>query len=206
MSNIKLDRFYISNDPYDLVTKISRTIHNLIVEGKQPNQEIIFLMIGTPKIYWDSLGPLTGSLLEESNHFKKEYFIDGITNFSVYGTIQRPVHAQNLYSTVSRIYEIHKNPFIIAVDASFSYFYTKNNILISNEPIKPGLGVGKDLLSVGDISIRGIVGSDEVDAYNLSYSELKTMALLISTAINCVLSIKQVQPYCLLHQCETTAV
>jgi putative sporulation protein YyaC len=46
---------------------------------------------------------------------------------------------------------------VIAVDASIGDINHVGYIEVSNRPIKPGSGVGKDLPPVGDIALSGIV-------------------------------------------------
>src|SRR5690625_3154973 len=70
-------------------------------------QSIIVLCIGTDRSTGDSLGPLTGTLLQNK---KLRYM-------NVYGTLHEPVHALNLESYISLIQREHSFPFIIAVDA-----------------------------------------------------------------------------------------
>lgn len=109
--------------------------------------QLVILCIGTDRCTGDSLGPLTGHKL---SLFKSEFF-------SIYGTLDNPVHALNLSDTVERIYENHSNPYIIAVDASLGISSHIGFVSIEKGPLTPGLGVRKNLSPVGNISVTGIV-------------------------------------------------
>lgn len=112
-------------------------------------KSIVFLCIGTDRSTGDSLGPLIGYKLGN-------LYYDSII---VYGTLDDPVHAKNLNSKVSEIYELFDKPFIVAIDACLGNADSIGNINISSGPIYPGAGVNKNLLPVGNINITGVVNT-----------------------------------------------
>ena len=75
----------------------------------------------------------------------------------MYGTLSSPVHATNLESILSEIYFRHSKPFCIAVDASLGTQGHIGYVTVGTGPLKPGLGVNKQLPDVGDLHITGIV-------------------------------------------------
>lgn len=109
------------------------------------NQPLVLICIGTDRATGDCLGPLVGQTLINSPFY------------SVYGTLQTPVHAKNLEQTVQLIHTYHKNPFIIAVDACLGCEEHVGCVTLSSMPLLPGKGVSKKLSPVGDLSITGIV-------------------------------------------------
>ena len=111
---------------------------------------LVFFCIGTNHVTGDALGPLIGSFLEELH----------LPNTHVYGTWHQPVHALNLYTTWINAKKKHPDACFIAIDASFGPPTHLGNIFIENRPLNPGQGVGKELPSVGNISITGIVCPD----------------------------------------------
>lgn len=111
------------------------------------NSEVIVLCIGTDRMTGDSLGPLTGTKLVEL----------GVDPKMVYGTLDEPVHAQNLQDTINTINQKHDNPFIIAVDACLGRSESVGFIKVKEGPLQPGSGAGKDLPAVGDLQVIGIV-------------------------------------------------
>jgi len=108
---------------------------------------IVFVCIGTDRSTGDSLGPLVGTLLEEKS----------IPEFHVYGTLDDPIHAVNLEEKLKSIQEMHDNPYIIGIDACLGRMKNVGMIQIGHGPVKPGAGVNKELPSVGDLHITGIV-------------------------------------------------
>ncbi len=111
--------------------------------------EILFLCIGTDRSTGDSLGPLIGYKL-------KEY---GIPHARVCGTLDEPIHAMNFEESVERIRKLFPNAVVVAIDASVGNAGHVGYVTLGRGPIRPGLGVRKDLNAVGDIFITGIVGS-----------------------------------------------
>ena len=125
----------------------------MILEGMQEKRktEILFLCIGTDRSTGDSLGPLIGSRLEAEE----------ISNVVVIGTLEHPVHAVNLDRTLEHIEEHYPDAIIIAVDAAVGRWDHVGLVTLEKGPLRPGLGVRKELAAVGDISITGIVGGAE---------------------------------------------
>ncbi len=109
--------------------------------------EVIALCIGTDRSTGDSLGPLTGTVFSQIN----------TQRILVYGTLHEPVHAINLHETIASIYKTHRNPFIIAIDASLGKSKSVGHIMTNNESIHPGSALNKKLAPVGDAYLTGIV-------------------------------------------------
>lgn len=151
---------------------------NIISKYKDSLKEVIFLCIGTDRATGDSLGPLVGYKLS------KLPFND---NIYVYGTLNNPVHAKNLICTIEEIYIKHKNPFLIAIDASLGKKEYINFITIGEGSLYPGAGFNKNLPPVGDIFITGIVnhcGIIELSVLqNTRLSVVMDMADIISSGI-----------------------
>lgn len=76
---------------------------------------------------------------------------------SVYGTLEYPVHARNLEETIEYIEAFHGEPIIIAIDASLGRSSHVGYFTLGRGALKPGAGVDKELPSVGDLYITGIV-------------------------------------------------
>lgn len=146
--------------------KFGKRLSEMINAADIGDRDIILLCVGSDRSTGDSLGPLIGHKLQRTLNNK----------LYVYGTLKEPVHAVNLGVVVENIYEIHKEPFIIAVDASLG---TRNHIgyvTLSDMPLKPGLGVKKSLPEVGDICITGIVNlSGMMDGILLQSTRLSTV-------------------------------
>lgn len=133
-----------ADEPF-VVEEMSQLLKDWMPENQ--NSELIIVCIGTDRSTGDSLGPLTGTLTKQKN----------IKNFTVYGTLEYPVHAMNLEETLADIQENHSNPYIIAVDASLGNWKSVGSIIAAKGPVKPGAALKKPLPDVGDMHITGIV-------------------------------------------------
>ncbi|MBM7615575.1 spore protease YyaC [Alkaliphilus hydrothermalis] len=114
-----------------------------------PFKELVFVCIGTDRSTGDALGPLIGYKL--ANHIKN------YPNVYLLGTLEEPVHAKNLHDKISEIYNNYENPFIIAIDACLGRMERVGYVKVGDGPLKPGAGVNKELPSIGNIHITGIV-------------------------------------------------
>jgi len=109
---------------------------------------LIILCIGTDRATGDSLGPITGHKLVSTLNDK---------NVSVFGTLEKPVHAKNINQTLDFIQAAYEKPFITAIDACLGKPESVGYITIGEGPVNPGAGLSKSLPTVGDLSITGIV-------------------------------------------------
>ncbi len=125
--------------------KIVETIETYL--PRYSPSEIVVVCIGTDRSTGDALGPLIGTRL------KDRQFI----NAKIYGTLNEPVHAMNLKTTLDTIYQTYQNPFVIGVDACLGKYNQIGMITVGNGPVMPGAGVNKKLCAVGDMHMTGIV-------------------------------------------------
>lgn len=143
---------------------------------KQP-REYIVVCIGTDRSTGDSLGPLTGTFLQEKRP----------RNLTIYGTVHDPVHATNLESYLEFIRDEHKNPFIIAVDACLGRNTSIGHITAQNGPVRPGAALAKSLPSVGDIHLTGIVNISGFMEYTILQSTRLSIVIDMAKQISEVL-------------------
>lgn len=144
------------------------------------NENTIIVCIGTDRAIGDALGPLVGTMLKNSD-FK----------YPVYGTLDSPIHALNIYESIEEIKERHPKGELLAIDACLGSKNSIGNIQVRKGPILPGKGVGKKLPEVGSHSIVGIV--DKIDENNrfsfnnvrlsfvLELAETVALSLLLAT-------------------------
>lgn len=112
------------------------------------NREVVFLCVGNPKIWFDSFGPLMGSLLK---------FLD-VEKF-IYGNIKAPILSFNIEEYISMIYRFHVKPYIVVIDNAIS------NVSKSCIKIKEGSTKCASLsnpVSVGDMSILCCLNKNEI--------------------------------------------
>lgn len=138
---------------------------------------LLFLCIGTDRSTGDSLGPLIGYKLKERR----------MRNAKVLGTLEKPVHAMNLEEYLKLVKQKYPDYLIVAVDASVGNAEHVGYITLGKGPLKPGLGVSKELKEVGDLFITGIVGSfgsqDPLMLQSIRLSVVMRLADCISESI-----------------------
>ncbi len=130
--------------------RFAQHLNRLILEEMEAKGKdgVMFLCIGTDRSTGDSLGPLVGYNLRQRK----------LRRAAVIGTLERPVHAMNLDSYVRHIGLYYPDYVVVAVDASVGSMEHVGYATLGKGALQPGLGVSKDLATVGDISITGIVG------------------------------------------------
>ena len=147
-----------------------------IMEEKKKNG-VLLLCIGTDRSTGDSLGPLIGYLLKNQE----------LKHIRVLGTLNRPVHAMNLEDTLSIVEQYYQDHVIVAVDASVGMHDHIGCITVGRGSLKPGLGVSKELRSVGDLFITGVVSScgdyDPLMLQSIRLSVVMRMAECISESV-----------------------
>lgn len=157
-------------------------LHRMIQEEKRRKHKrgVVFLCIGTDRSTGDSLGPLIGYKLRQMR----------VSGATVFGTLERPVHAMNLEDYVEILGKCYQNDLIVAVDASVGNKEHVGYVTLGRGALKPGLGVSKELHAVGDIFITGIVGScgnyDPLMLQSVRLSVVMQMADCISRGIGLV--------------------
>lgn len=141
-----------------------------LIGNNSAHRPLVFLCIGSDRATGDCLGPLIGQQLSAAVRN---------TPYYVYGTLAAPVHAINLPDTMEQIYRTHRNPLVIAIDASLGKSTHIGCYTLGKGPLKPGAGVDKDLPPVGDFSITGIVNSSGMlDQMRLQTTRLNTVMLI----------------------------
>ncbi|WP_330948790.1 spore protease YyaC [Virgibacillus sp. MG-45] len=128
-------------------------------------REYVVVCIGTDRSTGDALGPLVGSFLTEMKP----------RHLSIFGTLEHPVHATNLHEYIKEINHVHKNPFIIAVDACLGKTHSVGKIIATEGPLQPGAALNKPLPAVGDVHLTGVVN---VSGF-MEYSVLQNTRLAI---------------------------
>ncbi len=170
--------YYGTNKEFE-TTKLAARLYMMIREEQERNKKdkVLLLCIGTDRSTGDSLGPLIGYQLRNR----------GLKHIQVLGTLNRPVHAMNLEDTLSVVEQYYDDYVVIAVDASVGMSDHIGCITLGRGALKPGLGVSKELRSVGDLFITGIVSScsnyDPVMLQSIRLSVVMRMAECISESV-----------------------
>ncbi len=135
-------------------------------------KNIVIMCIGSDRSTGDSLGPLIGYKLQKYS----------LKHVNIYGTLDNPIHAGNINEKISEIRRLHPNAFILAIDASLGQKEHLGFVTLSNCPLRPGLGVKKELPSVGHAHITGIVNlSGGMDSLLLQTTKLSNVMKLADT-------------------------
>lgn len=174
---------YINISSAFAILDIANLIEKHIAANIDDNQQLIILCIGTDRSTGDALGPLVG--------YRLSPFIPRFNRVSLFGTLNEPIHAKNLKDTILDISSRYINPFILAIDASLGNLDKIGYINVRKGPLKPGLGVNKNLPLIGDVSITGIVNIGGIMEYmvlqNTRLNLVMNMADIISKGIYRVL-------------------
>lgn len=146
--------------------------------GPVPRESrIAVVCIGTDRSTGDALGPIIGSHLAKQRG----------SMFELFGTLDEPVHAMNLESTLQDINNSMAKPFIIGIDACLGQLSSVGCIQLGPGPVRPGAGVNKELPPVGDIHMTGIVNVGGFMEYfvlqNTRLSLVMRMAELMSDTL-----------------------
>lgn len=166
-------------DQSNMPDMVDFVIREYLNSGKD---EIVIVNVGSDKCIGDCVGPIVGTLLSVSKSDKVH----------VYGSLDGTINAMNLRGELTKVSEHHPGAFVIGVDAGVGDCYKIGSVIVRDWALKPGKGVGKNLSSIGDISIVGVVADSDspVPFVDLPISlgfvcELaKSIAAIINTAIS----------------------
>lgn len=172
----KFERTIDINKPYSFsyfCNYFEECIHKFY---KESFNDIVIVCIGTDRATGDCLGPLIGYKVKDMKY----------SNVHVYGTLDEPVHAKNLHEHIALFSNFDK-PFIIAIDACLGRLDRIGYVNIKEGPLSPGSGVNKNLPSIGNINITGVVNvggfMEIMILQNTRLSIVMNMANLISNGL-----------------------
>lgn len=115
----------------------------LALPQKRP---LVVVCVGSDRSTGDTLGPMVGTLLQDRGF-----------PYTLYGTLQEPVHAQNLAETKEIIYRNYTQPFVLVIDAALGESEAVGVAVVESGPLLSGVGVGKILPAIGHANLRGVV-------------------------------------------------
>ncbi|MBE5747686.1 MAG: spore protease YyaC [Clostridiales bacterium] len=142
----------------------------------------IIVCVGSDLAIGDSLGPITGSMLQ--------YKTQGLNTF-IYGTLSSPITAKEIGTLRAFLRETHRDNQILAIDAAVGDKGDIGLIKLSDTPLLPGAGANKKLGAVGDVSIMAVVAEKSIGNYGLLNTTrlnlVYTMSEIISDAVAALL-------------------
>lgn len=142
-----MDKLVVNGSYANSISILRDALSKEIIYAIKCKRPLIIMCIGTDRSTGDSLGPLVGEKLKFLNR----------NDLSIYGNLENPVHAKNLNSVLGEINHNFKNPYIIAIDACLGSLQNVGNIIVESKSLTPGAALKKDLPTVGDLSITGVV-------------------------------------------------
>ena len=125
--------YYFSSEKHDAHIDFSKKLSSFLNSTDAFSHPIAVMCIGSDRSTGDSLGPLIG--------YKLSKF--AFNNVFIYGSLNNPINAVNLEFAITFIKNFHSNPCITLAEG----------------PLRPGLGVKKELPKVGSLHITGIVNA-----------------------------------------------
>ena len=144
---------------------------------EQIGESTVYMCIGTEKVFSDSLGPRVGTLLNDN--LSRSAF--------VYGLLDQNITAENLLYSYSFIKALHPHSKIVVIDAAVGNQEQIGKVQMCEGGIAPGAATNKNLPSVGDVGIIGIVAEKGMgDFYSLNSDKdelVGSVAQFISEAI-----------------------
>lgn len=173
----------ISSSENSYKYKIMSSVLNLIENDILPP---VFMCIGSDSATGDILGPAVGDLLTHKYNIKA----------FVYGTIKRPLTAENVISIHNFIRRNHMASKIFAIDSSLGKEEDNGTISIFKGGILPGAALNKELPPVGDYSLTANVNvfcsKNIVSLASTRLNFVYEMAENIAFGINDALSLQKV--------------
>jgi len=122
--------------------RLAAALHQCLPSG----QDVVMVCIGTDKNLLDCLGPMVGTMLVHS-----------LPALKLYGTLDAPLHAQNLPRLLREIRRKHPEAIEVAIDASVGSREQLGTIKVREGGIIPGKAMARQLPEVGDMAITGVV-------------------------------------------------
>ncbi|WP_042169826.1 spore protease YyaC [Paenibacillus gorillae] len=165
--------------PYTELNVVGILVNRLsaILDEMSADRPIVIVCIGTDRSTGDSLGPIIGTSLAKYQS----------PHFSIYGTLEEPVHAMNLEDTLLHINRNFHKPFVIGIDACLGQVSSIGSIQVGMGPVRPGAGVNKELPPVGDIHITGIVNVGGFMEYFVLQNTRLHLVMKMADIITCSL-------------------
>lgn len=133
------------------------------------DREIVFLCVGNDKYWFDSFGPIFGSVLQKLN----------IEKF-IYGNTKCSIKACNLKQYVDMLYKFHQNPYVVVIDSALSSC-DQESVKVKEGPITCAYLSDKSM-SVGDLAITYNIPKKQIhnpDNYMKLIKNLKNVARIL---------------------------
>lgn len=108
----------------------------------------VIINIGSDIVTGDSLAPIVGSILKAK-----------APRLFSYGDLNNQITALDVEKVFAQISGLHCGTLIVAVDAAIGNQSDIGTVKVVDRGLKPGLGVNKNLMRIGEIGIMGVVAA-----------------------------------------------
>lgn len=142
---------YFNPGDQQAIAHFTGALQGILVKHNYLERDIVLVCIGSDRATGDCLGPIVGHKLNLSHKGKRK------KSFQIFGTLENPVHAKNLEKTINLIQIYYPEALVIAIDASLGVMEHVGYVTLGEGHLCPGIGVDKELPTIGDIFITGIV-------------------------------------------------
>lgn len=147
------EKYYCDALSDDSIINVSNFIYPKIKDKKK----ILILCIGTDNCLGDSFGPLTGTLLKESN-----------CSYDILGDLENIIDLGFIKSNNDTIKDKYKDHFIIALDACLGDKKSIGKFIIEDTPLIPASALCDSAFCMGNVSIKAVVNK----YHNIKYANL----------------------------------
>lgn len=161
--------------------EIARILHELISTYHAKKDKLILLCIGSDRSTGDAFGPLVGTFLQEL----------GGAGYQILGTLTEPIHAKNIEQTIQTIRQNSPDTLVISIDAGLGTAAQVGSLTIGLGALTPGKAVDKQITSIGDLHIIGIVNTAGQKQVVLQSSRLSLVYQLAKLVSNALISLSQ---------------
>lgn len=120
-----------------------------MMENKSKNKNVVFMCIGTNTVVGDSVGPIVGSLLKEN--------IQSNNKIKIVGDCENNISYENIEDKIKKL---KLNSLVVVVDSALSNPENIGKIFVQNRGLRYGEGLKKPNTTIGNISIKAVVGED----------------------------------------------
>jgi putative sporulation protein YyaC len=100
---------------------------------------------------------------------------------TVLGDLESPVHAENLDAAAARLAE--SAGLVLGVDACLGTRQEVGGVMVRPGPLRPGLGVKKKLLPIGDLYVAGVVNVGGFMEYMVLQNTRLSLVMKMAQAI-----------------------
>ena len=153
------------------------------------NKNIVFVCIGTSTVVGDSFGPIVGSVL------KHKLCNDRV---KVIGDLQSCITYTNIQKKMNEINNIYSNSLIIVLDSALANKPNIGKIFVQNRGLKYAESLMKQNSTIGNISIKAVVGEYSYNNYknfyclkNVSIQRIQQVSTIVANGIIEVMNKKE---------------